>query len=271
MKSYGVEPGEHVKLKHRDAGDIGDCRDEDEAAEKTELLRQRLDLLQERLYSEGRRAVLIVLQGIDTSGKDGTIRHVMTGVNPQGCVVTSFKTPTPLEKSHDFLWRIGLACPPHGYIGIFNRSQYEDVLITRVHGWITNKEAQRRLQEIRTFETMLTNSGTRILKFFLHLSREEQMKRLLERIDNPEKHWKFSPQDLKERAYWNKYRKAFEEVLSTSSSMEAPWYVVPADHKWYRNLVVADCLVRALEEMDPQPPKVHGLNWKKLRKDLSES
>ncbi len=271
MKHYRLKMDTRAKLHDRDAGDTGDYRNKEEAAARTEQLKQKLDALQERLYAEGSRAVLVVLQGIDTGGKDGTIRHVMSGVNPQGCIVTSFKAPSPLEKAHDFLWRIHAACPPRGYIGIFNRSHYEDVLITRVHGWITDKEARHRLRQIREFERMLTSNGTRILKFFLHISRGEQEKRLVARVDDPDKRWKFNPKDRKERGYWKAYRRAFEEALSTTSTDEAPWFVVPADHKWYRNLVVADCLVGALEEMDPRPPEVHGIDWKKLRRELSRT
>jgi len=271
MKNYRVNPDKPVNLHDHDARDIGNFKNKEEAADRTEHLRQKLDALQERLYAEGSRAVLVVLQGIDTGGKDGTIRHVMSGVNPQGCIVTSFKAPTPLEKAHDFLWRIHAACPPRGYIGIFNRSHYEDVLVTRVHDWITDKEAERRLHQIRKFEKILTLNGTHILKFFLHISEDEQKKRLLERLDNTDKHWKFSPQDLKERGFWKAYQKAFEDMLSATSTEEAPWFVVPANHKWYRNLVVADRLVHALEDMDPQPPKLHGIDWKKLRQEVSET
>jgi len=266
MKRYRIKPGKSVNLHDYDARDTGDYKSEEEAAARTEHLRQKLDALQERLYAEGTRSVLIVLQGIDTCGKDGTIRHVMSGVNPQGCTVASFKTPTPLEKAHDFLWRIHAACPPHGYIGIFNRSHYEDVLITRVHGWITEKETHRRLKEIHDFEKILTKNGTRILKFFLHISKEEQRKRLLARLDDPDKRWKFGLQDLKERKFWKDYQSAFEEALSFTSTEEAPWFVVPSNHKWYRNLVVADRLVHTLEDMDPRPPKIHRLDVKKLRR-----
>ncbi len=271
MKRYRVKPDKRVKLHDKDARDTGDYTNKEEAADRTEHLRQKLDTLQERLYAEGRRAVLVVLQGVDTGGKDGIIRHVISGVNPQGCIITSFKTPTPVEKAHDFLWRIHAACPPRGYIGIFNRSHYEDVLITRVHGWITDKEAEHRLRQIRDFEKTLTNNGTRILKFFLHISKEEQKKRLLARLDNPDKRWKFGLQDLKERRHWKAYQKAYEEALSATSTEEAPWFVVPANHKWYRNLVVADRLVHALEDMDPRPPKFHGMDWKKLRRNVSET
>jgi PPK2 family polyphosphate:nucleotide phosphotransferase len=271
MHHYRVKPQQPVNLHDHDARDTGDFKSKEQAADRTEHLRQKLDTLQELLYAEGSRAVLVVLQGIDTGGKDGTIRHVMSGVNPQGCTVTSFKAPTPLEKAHDFLWRIHAACPPHGYIGIFNRSHYEDVLTTRVHDMITDKEAEHRLRQIRDFEKILTRSGTRILKFFLHISEEEQKKRLLQRLDNADKRWKFSPQDLAERGHWKAYHKAFEEALSATSTEEAPWFIVPANHKWYRNLIVADRLVQTLQEMDPRPPKIDGVDWKKLSQDVSES
>jgi PPK2 family polyphosphate:nucleotide phosphotransferase len=271
MKHYYVKPQKRLRLPDYDAGDTGRYASAEEASIRTEQLKQELDELQERLYAEGRRALLVVLQGIDTSGKDGTIRHVMSGINPEGCVVTSFKTPTPIESAHDFLWRVHVACPSRGTIGIFNRSHYEDVLITRVHGWIDEAEAKHRLEEIRDFEKLLTRSGTRIVKFFLHISKEEQKKRLLARIDAEDKHWKFSAQDLKERGYWKAYQRAFEEALSATSTKEAPWYVVPANHHWYRNLVVAEHLVQTLHDMDPKPPESHGVDWKKLRRQLSRS
>jgi PPK2 family polyphosphate:nucleotide phosphotransferase len=271
MKHYGVKPHKRLRLPDHDAGDTGSYASEQEAGPRTEQLEQKLDELQERLYAEGRRALLVVLQGIDASGKDGTVRHVMRGINPQGCVVTSFKTPTPVESAHDFLWRAHAACPPHGTIGIFNRSHYEDVLITRVHGWITDAEARHRFGQIRDFEKLLTRSGTRIVKFLLHVSKEEQKKRLLARLDDEDKRWKFSAQDLQERGYWKAYQRAFEEALSATSTKEAPWYVVPANHHWYRNLVVAEHVVRTLQEMDPGPPQSRGIDWKKLRREVSES
>jgi PPK2 family polyphosphate:nucleotide phosphotransferase len=271
MNRHRVAPNSSVSLRDRDANDTGDYKHREDTAERTAQLKQTLDALQERLYAEGARAVLVVLQGIDTSGKDGTIRHVMSGLSPLGCIVASFKAPTPLEKAHDFLWRVHASCPPRGYIGIFNRSHYEDVLITRVHGQLTDKEARRRLDQIRAFEEMLTDNGTRILKFLLHISKEEQKERLLARVDDPDKRWKVSPQDLTERGYWKEYNEAFEEALSATSTAAAPWYVVPANHKWYRNLVVADRLVHALEEMDPRPSPPHGVDWTKLRRDVTAS
>jgi PPK2 family polyphosphate:nucleotide phosphotransferase len=271
MNPYRVKPDQHVKLIHEDADDIGDRKNEADAQDRTDRLRLKLSALQERLYAEGKRSVLIVLQGTDTSGKDGVIRHVMSGVNPQGCSVTSFKSPTPLERAHDFLWRVHAACPPRGYIGIFNRSHYEDVLITRVHGWITDKEADHRLRQIRDFEKMLTKNGTRLLKFFLHISKSEQKKRLLSRLDNPDKRWKFNVQDVEERTYWKAYQKAYEETISATSTEDAPWFIVPANHKWYRNLVIAECLVHALKDMDPRPPEASGHSWKKLRRMVVKS
>ena len=271
MNQYRVAADSRVSLHDSTADDTGEYKRQEDAADRTAQLKQKLDVLQERLYAEGSRGVLVVLQGIDTAGKDGTIRHVMSGINPQGCVVTSFKAPTPVEKAHDFLWRIHPHCPSHGHIGIFNRSHYEDVLITRVHEWITDKEAQQRLNQIRAFEELLACSGTRILKFFLHISKDEQKRRLLARLDDPDKRWKFSPEDPKERAFWKAYRRAFEQALSATSTNAAPWFVVPSNHKWYRDLVVADRLVHALEDMDPRPPTVHAADWEKLRREVSES
>ena len=271
MKHHRVKPGHRVDLDDRDAGDTGDYKSESEATGRAGELRQKLGALQERLYAEGTRAVLVVLQGIDTAGKDGAIRQVMSGINPQGCIVTSFKTPTPREEAHDFLWRAHAACPPRGYIGIFNRSHYEEVLITRVHDLITDEVAERRLQAIRDFEVALTNDGTRILKFFLHISKEEQKARLLARVDDANKHWKISPADLGERRYWDAYQKAFEEALSATSTEEAPWFIVPANHKWYRNLVVAQHIAHALEDMDPRPSKRNDIDLTKLRQDILES
>jgi PPK2 family polyphosphate:nucleotide phosphotransferase len=266
-----VKPHERVTLREHDPRDTGDYKSAEETVARAEHLRKKLAALQERLYAEGTRSLLVVLQGIDTSGKDGTIRHVMGGTNPEGCIVTSFKTPTPAEKAHDFLWRVHAACPPRGYIGIFNRSHYEDVLITRVHRWITDEEAEHRLAQIRDFEKLLTRSGTRVLKFLLHISKAEQKKRLLARVDTADKRWKFSAQDLKERGYWKAYQKAFEQALSATSTKEAPWFIVPANHHWYRNLVVAERVVHALQDMDPRPPKIRGVDWQKLRREVSES
>ena len=271
MDRYRVQPGSTVRLHEHNPDDTGTFKHADDAEELTAQRKQALEKMQPRLFAESERAVLVVLQGIDTSGKDGTIRHVMGGLNPQGCIVASFKAPTPLEREHDFLWRVHAACPPRGYIGVFNRSHYEDVLVTRVHGQLTEKEAQRRFDQIREFEELLTENGTRVLKFFLHISRDEQKARLLARIDDPEKRWKVNPQDLNERERWKEYRAAFEAALAATSTAAAPWFVVPANHKWYRNLVVADRLAHLLEEMDPHPPAPQGIDWTKLRKAVADS
>ena len=216
----------------------------------------KLGELQARLYAEGRRALLIVLQGMDTAGKDGTIRHVFSMVNPQGVRVTSFKKPTHLELAHDYLWRVHAHTPARGEIGIFNRSHYEDVLVVRVHNLVPPEVWGRRYEHINAFEKLLTDEGTRIVKFFLHISKEEQKERLEARLQNPRKNWKFNPADLEERALWDSYMDAYRAALEQTSSPYAPWYAVPADRKWQRNLIVARVLLQTLEEMDPQYPKI---------------
>jgi PPK2 family polyphosphate:nucleotide phosphotransferase len=270
MNRYRVKPDSRVHLKEHDPDDTGDYprNDEGKAAAKNEIEQRvaRLGQLQERLYANGNRSVLIVLQGMDTSGKDGTIKHVMSGVNPQGCKVVSFKTPSKDELAHDFLWRVHREVPPKGFIGIFNRSHYEDVLITRVHGWVSDRVAKRRFGHIRAFEEMLAENGTAILKFFLHISKQEQKKRLEGRIRDPEKRWKWNSGDLEERKLWDKYMMAFEDVMSETSTDNAPWYIIPANRKWFRNLVVADRVLHALEAMNlRQPPPPAGVNFSKLR------
>jgi PPK2 family polyphosphate:nucleotide phosphotransferase len=270
MNKYRVDPNTKLILKDFDPDETGDYKKNDQGKErakvKTSALIGRLDGLQERLYGNGDRALLIVLQGMDTSGKDGTIKHVMSGVNPQGCKVVAFKTPSNNELAHDFLWRVHHETPPRGFIGIFNRSHYEDVLITRVHGWISEKIAKQRFNQIREFEELLYESGTAILKFFLHISKEEQKKRLEARVRDPEKRWKWNSGDLEERKLWEEYMRAFEDVISATSTDCAPWYIVPANRKWYRNLVVADRVVKVLEDMKLKtPPEPEGVNFDKLK------
>ncbi len=270
MKRYRVKPGQKLSLKEFDPDDTGEYKKNEQGKEraKAELskLIARLDGLQERMYANSTRSLLIVLQGMDTSGKDGTIKSVMSGVNPQGCKVAAFKAPSKDELAHDFLWRVHREVPPKGYIGIFNRSHYEDVLITRVHGWVSEKVAKRRLDQIKEFEELLTESGTTVLKFFLHVSKDEQKARLETRIADPEKRWKWNSGDLEERKLWDEYQKAFEEVISATSTEEAPWYVVPANRKWYRNLIVAHRVVNALEDMKLKtPPAPEGVDFTKLR------
>ena len=261
MKHYRINPGSKVTLTEIDPNDTGDYPKNDKgkaaAEEDTKRLLEKLSRLQERLYAGSAHALLIVLQAMDAGGKDGTIKHVMSGVNPAGCRVTSFKVPTPIELAHDFLWRVHHEVPPRGQIGIFNRAHYEDVLVPRVHGQITDKLAEQRLVHINNFEKLLAQSGTTVLKFFLHISKDEQRKRLEERLHDPEKQWKFSPNDLDERKLWSKYQEAYEAAIAATSTDYAPWYVVPANHKWYRNIVVADTVVTALEKMNLKwvPPR----------------
>lgn len=230
--------------------------DMDKPAAKRELHRLRKELagLQELLYADGRRALLLVLQGMDASGKDGTVRHVLSGTNPQGVHVHSFKQPSPAEATHDFLWRVHEAVPPLGCIGVFNRSHYEDVLVARVHALVPEGIWRPRFRQINDFEHMLTEAGVHICKFFLHISREEQGKRFDKRLQDPKKHWKFSPADLREREYWDAYRTAYRDVVQECSTPWAPWQIVPADHKWYRDLVVARTVVKALRAMDLRYP-----------------
>ena len=215
----------------------------------------RLYELQERLYAEGKRSLLLVLQGTDTSGKDGTIEHVIRGMDPQACRIADFKQPTTEERRHDFLWRIRRALPPPQYVGVFNRSHYEDVGIVRVHDLVPPRVWRARYAKINAFERQLTRRGMTIVKVFLHISFGEQTRRQLARLDDPTKHWKFDPKDLDERDYWNEYTKAYSDAIKRCSTPYAPWYIVPADHKWYRNWAVARLLIETLEEMDPRYPQ----------------
>jgi PPK2 family polyphosphate:nucleotide phosphotransferase len=245
-----VPPGTRVSLSAYDPGYTGDYRSKDETKAALKRNGKRLQELQQVLWAEGKHSLLIVLQAMDAGGKDGTIKHVMRGVNPQGCQVTSFKVPTEEELDHDFLWRIHKATPRRGYIGIFNRSHYEDVLVVRVHDLVPEAVWQQRYEQINHFEKLLADSGTTILKFFLYISKEEQKERFEARLRDPRKNWKFSSQDVDERSYWDDYMAAFEEALSRCSKPWAPWFVIPANRKWYRNLVVSQIIVEALEKLD---------------------
>ena len=216
----------------------------------------RLAELHDLLYAEHKRALLIVLQGMDAAGKDGTIRHVMSGVNPQGCAVTSFKEPGAQELDHDFLWRIHAAVPPKGAIGIFNRSHYEDVLIARVHGLVPPAIWKQRYAQINAFESILSRNNVVILKFFLHMSRGEQRRRFRERLADPRKNWKASAADFREREYWNRYQTAYQDAIVKCATENAPWFVIPSDHKWFRNFAVGEIIVRTLEALRMSYPKV---------------
>jgi PPK2 family polyphosphate:nucleotide phosphotransferase len=254
MRRYALKPAGTLRWKDIDPAGHGDFKNEADAFEKTEAHILKIDPLQERLYAEGKQSLLIILQAIDTGGKDGTIRHVMRGINPQGCNVTSFKVPTPEECSHDFLWRIHKAAPAKGLIGIFNRSHYEDVLVTCVHGELSAADAKVRFKEINQFEHELVRNGTTILKFYLAISKDEQRRRLQARVDDPAKRWKFSPADLAERRHWDAYMKAYAKACEATSTPHAPWYVIPANHKWYRNYLVAKIVAATLKEMHPKFP-----------------
>jgi PPK2 family polyphosphate:nucleotide phosphotransferase len=254
LEQYRVKPGEHIQLAKIDPeGSSGFSGSKNEASDLTDQLTKNLDMLQERLYAAHQNGVLIVLQGMDTSGKDGTIEHVFEGVNPQGVRVASFKAPTPIELEHDFLWRIHQKTPGKGEIVIFNRSQYEDVLVVRVHELVPEKVWSKRYGLINDFERLLVDEGTIILKFFLHISKDEQERRFIDRLDQVEKRWKFNSADLAERKYWDKYMAAYEDALAMTSTEWAPWYIVPANRKWFRNLMIASVLDQALTRLNPQP------------------
>lgn len=265
-KRFVVKPGRKVRLSHHDPEETASLKDKQAAEEKLALNIKRLAELQYRFYAENRRALLVVFQAMDAGGKDGTIRHVMSGMNPQSCRVTSFKAPSTLERSHDFLWRIHHAVPGKGEIGIFNRSHYEDVLVVRVHDIVPKSVWAERYDQINRFEEHLVDNGTTILKFFLHISKDEQRQRLEERLHDPNKNWKISDADVTERRYWDDYVKAYEDVLRRCSTERAPWFVIPSNKKWFRNLAVSAIIVEALEKLDPQFPKpLPGLSKIRIR------
>jgi PPK2 family polyphosphate:nucleotide phosphotransferase len=253
---HRIEPGSKVRIGDLDPDATPLCDGKSEGKERSAAIEERLGELQELLYAEHRHNILIVLQGMDTSGKDGTVRHVMSGVSPAGVRVVSFKRPAPSELDHDFLWRVHAKTPGNGEIAVFNRSHYEDVLVVRVHGLVDEKVWRKRYDQINAFEKTLTAAGTIILKFFLNISRDEQRKRLQERIDDPTKHWKFEHGDIEERKLWDDYMKAYEDMLEKTSTKHAPWYAVPSDAKWYRNLVIGAVIVETLESLEMEYPKV---------------
>lgn len=244
---YMVKPHARVRLSEMDAAAHGYYEGSEDVERLLDKHREQLDELQEVFYASQKKALLIVLQGMDTAGKDGTIRHIFSGVNPQGCDVTPFKVPTPIEARHDFLWRVHEAVPARGMIGIFNRSHYEDVLSPVVHGMVTRKEARRRMEDINEFEQMLADNDVVVLKFFLHLSETEQKARLQSRLDDKDKHWKLSAADFHERRYWHQYIEAYEDILNHTSRKHAPWFVIPSDHKWFRNLAISQVIVDTMK------------------------
>jgi len=253
---HRIEPGSKVHLRDFDPDATPLCDDKAEGKQRSAEQQERLGELQELLYAEHRHKLLIILQGMDTSGKDGTVRHVLNGVSPAGVRVVSFRKPTPEELDHDFLWRVHAKTPGNGEMAVFNRSHYEDVLVVRVHNLVPEKVWRKRYEQINAFEKTLAASGTVILKFFLHISKAEQRKRLQERIDDPNKHWKFQHGDIEERKLWDDYMDAYQEMLEKTSTKCAPWYVIPADAKWYRNLVVGGVITETLASLKMEYPKI---------------
>ncbi len=250
-----IKPHTRVNLAKYKTDETGGYKSADDVVPVIAKHRDRMEALQEVLYAGEQKALLIVLQGMDTAGKDGTIRQIFSGINPQGCSVSSFKVPSALEARHDFLWRCHAQVPPRGMIGVFNRSHYEDVLSPVVHGLISQKTAGEHMEQINAWEQMLSDNGVTILKLFLHISKKEQHERLQARLDTPDKHWKLSEADFKERQFWDDYQAAYEAILSTTSRKHAPWFVIPADKKWFRNVAISQILVDAMGAMDLRYPK----------------
>lgn len=276
VKPFRIADGLHFRLKDFDTAETLGLRSKQQAQKTLEHGIVRLADLQEKLYAQDRWAILLILQAMDAAGKDSTIKHVMSGVNPQGCRVTSFKAPSTEELQHDFLWRSSRSLPERGQIGIFNRSYYEEVLVVRVHPELLARERmptslvlesiwQKRFQDINSFERYLSENGVAVLKFFLHLSKKEQKKRFLARLDDPKKNWKFSASDALERQHWAKYMQAYEDMIRNTCSKQAPWHIVPADHKWFARLVVAEAVIDALESLDLSFPAVDADKKKELK------
>jgi PPK2 family polyphosphate:nucleotide phosphotransferase len=272
---YCISKGEGLRLKHFDTNDTGEVKDKQHGQKIIDNRAGLLSDLQEKLYAQDRWGLLIIFQAMDAGGKDGVIKHVMSGVNPQGCDVHSFKAPSTEELEHDYLWRAHSRVPERGKIGIFNRSYYEEVLVARVHpailraqklpdAAITKHIWEHRYEDINAFERYLTRNGMVIRKFFLHVSKKEQKKRFLERLEDSKKNWKFSMADVKERGYWKDYQEAYEEMIQNTATKHAPWYVVPADNKWYTQLIVASTIITALEELDLTFPDVDKEKKKEL-------
>lgn len=253
--SYRVPPGQKVKLSTWDTNDAGGL-DKASARSRQDELSAELAGWQERLYAESKQSLLIVLQARDAAGKDGVVKKVVGAFNPNGVRIANFKVPSEEERAHDFLWRLHAQVPRQGMVSVFNRSHYEDVLVTRVYDLISAKEAERRLAHIRNFEALLSDSGTKVLKFYLHISKDEQKERLQDRLDQPDKQWKFNPGDLKDRAHWDAFTQAYEAALATSTDA-APWYVIPANRKWFRDLLISQILANTLAEMKPQHPELN--------------
>jgi PPK2 family polyphosphate:nucleotide phosphotransferase len=275
-RSYRIDDGKNFRLKDFDPADTRHLHSPDQAKEQLQKDTARLEDLQSKLYAQDRWAVLLIFQAMDAAGKDGTIKHVMSGVNPEGCQVYSFKVPSEAELQHDFLWRTTRHLPERGHIGIFNRSYYEEVLVVRVHpkalederlppSLVTKNIWEERFEDICSFERHMARNGTVIRKFFLHLSKKEQKRRFLARLEEPEKNWKFSAADIHERKYWDDYQKAYEDMIHNTATRHAPWYVIPADNKWFTHLAVSAAIVETLEELGLAYPKVDATKRKELQ------
>lgn len=270
-KKLIVKPGSEIRLKRFDPGHHEKHQSHKSALLEIEKNLQKMEDLQYRMYAENKHSLLIVLQGLDAAGKDGVVRHVLTGMNPSGCVSVNFKQPTKEELAHDFLWRVHPHVPAKGSVAIFNRSHYEDVLVVRVHGLAPEKVWSKRFGQINDFERLITTeNNTTILKFFLHISKEEQLARFKKRLDDPERQWKISDSDYKEREYWGEYVKAFEDVLTKTSTEQAPWFIIPSNHKWFRDLAVSQIIVRQMEDMDMQLPKP-TVNLTEIRREYHQA
>jgi PPK2 family polyphosphate:nucleotide phosphotransferase len=274
-KSYRIDDGKHFRLKDFDPGDTGRWDSQESAAEKLQKDIERMTDLQDKLYAQNRWSLLLIFQAMDAAGKDGTIKHVMSGVNPEGVQVNAFKAPSEAELQHDFLWRTTVPLPERGHIGIYNRSYYEEVLVVRVHPKLLGNERnppslvtkniwEERFEDINCFEQHLERSGTVVRKFFLHVSKKEQKRRFLARLEQPKKNWKFSADDIRERQYWDDYQHAYEQMIRHTATKNAPWYVVPADNKWFTHLVVAAAIVGTLEDLDLSYPPVATAKRKEL-------
>ncbi|HEY6765079.1 MAG TPA: polyphosphate kinase 2 family protein [Candidatus Sulfotelmatobacter sp.] len=274
-KAYRIDSGKHFRLKDFDPADTGHLHSKEHAQESLQHDVARMAELQDKLYAQDLWSVLLIFQAMDAAGKDGAVKHVMSGVNPQGCEVSSFKAPSDSDLQHDYLWRTSRRMPERGHIGIFNRSYYEEVLVVRVHPAVLKSQKippslvkkniwEERFEDIRNFEKHMARNGTVICKFFLHLSKKEQEQRFLARLDEPEKNWKFSAADVHERKYWEDYQNAYEDMIRNTASKHAPWYVVPADNKWFTRLVISAAVVETLESLDPSYPTVDAKERRQL-------
>src|SRR5881409_3146049 len=271
VKKLIVKPGSKIRLKHFDPGYHGKHESHKSALPEIQENLKKMDELQYRMYAENKHSLLIVLQGLDAAGKDGVVRHVLTGMNPSGCVAVNFKEPTAKELAHDFLWRVHPHVPAKGSVAIFNRSHYEDVLVVRVHGLVPEKVWSKRYDQINDFEQLIvTENNTTILKFFLYISKQEQLDRFKKRLDDPTRQWKISESDYKERGYWEDYIKAFEDVLTKTSTDHAPWFIIPSNHKWFRDLSISQIITRTMEEMNMQLPKP-TVNLAEIRREYHQA